>query len=113
MAYEWPQGNTHTQFPVQLIGSDGTPVDLTGVPFASITVQKAISLSAGPQTYPFTACAGTVTQFTDVTNGKFIYKFAAADVASPGNYQLVIVVDYGGSDLLKSLPFDFTIVKTT
>lgn len=113
MPYQWPQGNIHTQLPVQLVGSDGTPVDLTGVPFANITIQKAIVLSSGPQTYSFAACAGSVTAFTNVTSGMFTYKFAAADVASPGNYKLIIVVDYGSGDLLKTLPFDFTIVKTT
>ncbi|MGZ6373433.1 MAG: hypothetical protein ACXWPI_01795 [Ktedonobacterales bacterium] len=112
MSYQWPQGNTHTQMPIQVIGNDGTPVDLTGVPFTSITLQRAIVISPGVQTYPFVACTGAVTAFTDVANGKFTYKFSTADVATPGNYQLIIVVDYGGSDVLKSLPMDFTITRT-
>lgn len=109
---QWPQGNTHSLFPVQLVGADGvTGVDLTGVLFASISLAMApVTTNGAPAA--FTPLAGAVTSFTDVVNGKFNYKFTAADVATPGAYDLVIVVNYGAGDILRSLPMTLTIVRT-
>ncbi|MGZ6362189.1 MAG: hypothetical protein ACXWP0_10970, partial [Ktedonobacterales bacterium] len=91
--------------------NSGAGVDLSGIAFNQISIAMAPVTSAGT-VGSFTTLTGAATAFTDVVNGKFTYKFSAADVATAGNYQLVIVVNYGAGDIMRSLPLAFTIVRT-
>lgn len=105
----WPQSNTRTLQPFTLQDGQGavtTAVDLTN----ATNIQLKVARQNYPQT-TYTALTGTYT-ITSAVNGQFSWKFSAADVATPGVYNMVIIVTYAGGDIWSAGPFAFTIQET-
>lgn len=109
--YEWPQGNTHDQLSVALVRSDGTTVDLTGVPTTSVSLRRRTM--NGSIFSAWTTCAGSVQAVqSPPSNGVFTYAFAQSDVALAGTYQLEVIINYGGpSNQLVTFPQSFVIIS--
>lgn len=106
----WPQGNTAA---VQTFTcQNGTGINAAAQP---LTGYSAVILSVAHQSQysqdDFAPLAGTVT-VTNAAAGQFTYAFAAADVATPGTYSLVITVTYVSGKQWVSLPLTFVVVQT-
>jgi hypothetical protein len=101
---KWSQNSTHLQLPITLQTSSGIPLDLTGLLASAITLK----LRPSGQSTTYTNLTGTPTILTPGT-GQISYKFSATDVATAGNYKLVVSVSFGVSDVWNSFEQDFYI----
>lgn len=110
MNYQWTQGCTHIQMPIVLNQGSQNYYDLSATTTTQITLQMRPVY--GNVRGVFAALAGSVTSIASpATGGTFYYQFASADVANAGAYELVVVITYGASDVVRTFPATFEIVN--
>lgn len=106
----WPQGNTAAAQTFTCQNGTGA-----GAAAQSLVNNTGIALSVAHQSLyaqdDYAALAGTPT-VTNAAAGQFTYQFAAADVATPGTYSLVIAVTYASGARWVSLPLTLVVVQT-
>lgn len=85
----WTQGSIYTSASFIATGPTGAILNLTGLSGANVTLRMRPNAPVGK----YATLGGTSTIVTPTT-GAFTYAFAAADVATPGSFLLVIDVAY-------------------
>lgn len=106
----WPQGNTHTALPVTCqdgVGANVTPLNLSSNTGITLSVQPS---GVGQQVAPYRTLTGVAT-VTSAAAGQFSFVFSAADVATPGTYNLIVRVAFTGS-VWVSAPSTIAIIET-
>lgn len=89
----WTQGTTYDQPIFQVQKSDGTPLDLSGLAGSAITLKTRPNAPVSL----YGTLQGTVTILMPQTAGQFSYQFASGDVATAGNFLLVVSVLFGSA----------------
>ncbi len=84
----WYVGQRAPLWIITLTDDSGNIIDLTSAASASLEFR---ALSPGTSSYPG---AGVATILTPGTNGQISYAVAASDVQVPGNYQVIVTVNY-------------------
>lgn len=103
----WAQNNTYASLSLQVQTAQNTPLDLTGVANNAVSLRLRPNIPGGK----YATLAGLATIVAPNTAGTISYQFAPTDVATPGLYKLVVVVQFG-TRLWESGELDFQITQT-
>jgi hypothetical protein len=98
----WYTGQLLPTWTLSLVNDVGAPVNLTGATAVSLSFVKGSNVSAG---------AGVGAIVSPVTLGQVTYAPAAADVTTPGTYQVFVEVTYPAGPLISD-PLPWILVQS-